>query len=394
MAERPRSGIPQVTSGLPKRAPSPSSAAFSSARSSNNGGPLGSYRPASRNGMERPASQLGEASTSSRFGFGNGPSSTIATGIGNGKRTLSSAGLRDPETPGPSGGSSSKRPLLTSSSATSSPRFPQASPSYDASMLKSEYERREILSKQAYDKLQNEYKANGRELERFKQERLALLRQWEEANSERKEEKDSFEEQRRFLNDRVNTLQQQNQAIRIQCEEVQGEKAQLAQSSHEEKTKLSLRISELEYELASVRAQAEESKEAKNKLLTASDIKEREWEEERSRLEQRTTFQGGDSKKLTGELSELLTRIHKLESESLSLQQENGLLKKKSESIEALKEQKRDLEERLELVDELRRKHAEAEVRIKDLEVEKQEWNQKLSSGGDVVAFANLQATC
>lgn len=393
MAERQRSGIPHVTSGLPKRAPSPSSAAFSSARSSS-GGPLGSYRPASRNGSERPASQAGEASTSSRFGFGSAaPSSSIAVAVGNGKRTLSSAGLREPETPGPNG-SSSKRPLFTSSSATSSPRFPQASPSYDATMLKSEYERRELLSKQAYDKLQGEYKASGRELERFKQERLALLRQWEEANSKRKEEKESFEEQRKFLNNRVNTLQQQNQELRTRCERVQAERAQLAQSSHEEKTKLSLQITDLEYKLASTQAQAEESKEIKDKVVASFEIKEKEWQEERSRLEQRYPSEGGDSKKLTVELSELLTKIHKLESESLTLQQENRILKTKTESIEALKEQKRDLEERMELVDELRRKHAEAEARIKDLEAEKQDWNQKLSSGGVSVAFANLQATC
>jgi hypothetical protein len=109
MAERRRSAIPQPASGLPKRAPSPSSAAFSSTRSTN-GGPLGAYRPPSREGSERPASRLGGsvASTSAaapsataRFGFGSASSSNLAAGgVGAVKRTLSSAGLRDPETPG------------------------------------------------------------------------------------------------------------------------------------------------------------------------------------------------------------------------------------------------------------------------------------------------------
>jgi mitotic spindle assembly checkpoint protein MAD1 len=292
-----------------------------------------------------------------------------------------------------SNGASSKRPLLSSASATSSPRFPQASPSYDATMLKSEYERRELLSKQAYEKLQTDYKASGREIERFKQERLALLRQWEDANSERREEKEALEKQNKLLSDRLNDLQQQNQDFRIQLEEVQTERANLAQASHGEETKQSLRITALEYELAAAKAQAEENKEAKDKIALAFSVREEEWEGERARLERRET-EDGDSKKLVGELSGLLTKIHKLESESLTLQQENRILKTRTESIEALKEQNRSLEDKLEAFDNLRRRQAEAEAKIRDLELEKQEWSRQLSDGGDVVAFESMQRTC
>jgi mitotic spindle assembly checkpoint protein MAD1 len=257
-------------------------------------------------------------------------------------------------------------------------------------MLKTEYERRELLSKQAYEKLENEYKASGREIERFKQERLALLRQWEDANVERREEKESFEKQNRLLGERVNDLQRQNADFRIQLEELQVERAQLAQSSHGEETKQSLRITALEYELAAAKAQAEENKEAKDKAAIALRAREEDWEGERTRLE-RMEAGKDDSKKLIVELSELLAKIHKLESESLALQQENRILKTKTESIEALKEQNRSLEERVEMVDGLRRRHAEAESKIRDLEAEKEQWNHQLSDGGDVVAFESMQ---
>jgi len=416
MSEQRRSGIPQVGSGLPRRAPSPSIAAFSSARPGN-AGPLGNYRPASRDGSERPPSAAGgNSTTTARFGFGNAStSSNVLSRPSNGKRTLSNAGLREPETPGERlseisikyclsadssslrilGSSSgvSKRALLTSTSATTSPRFPQPSPSYDTSMLKSEFERRELLSKQSYEKLQNEFKAGGREIERFKQERIALLKQWEEANTERKEEKDSFEEQRKFLNDRVSTLQQQNQDLRVGMEQAQGERSSIAQKSHEEETKNSLRITSLEFELATAKAQIEEHKEAKSKAALVLAMREKEWEEDRLRWERRETGDQ-DSKLLTGELSELLTKIHKLEGETLLLQQENRVLKTKTESIETLKEQKRDLGERLGLVDELRRKYAEAKARVQDLETEREDWNRKLGSGGDVLSFENIQGTC
>lgn len=261
------------------------------------------------------------------------------------------------------------------------------------SMLKAEHERRELLSKQAYEKLQAEFRANGRETERIKQEKLALLRQWEEANFERREEKESFEEQRKFLNEQVNTLQQQNQDLRSNLEEARVERTQLAQSSHGEETKQSLRIAALEFELASAKANAEECKEAKEKVILAFDIREKEWEEERERLEQK----GGehqDAKKLTSELSELLSKIHRLEGETLGLQRENRILKTRSESVEALKEQKRNLEERLGLVEELRRNYAEAEARIQELEADMNKWNDQLSNVGDMLAFESTQADC
>lgn len=101
MAENRRSAIPQA--GLSRRAPSPSNAAFSSRGSVT--GPLGGYRPASRDDTERSASQSVEAnlagpSTSSRFGFGSASSSSLASKPVTAKRTSSIAGLKDPETPG------------------------------------------------------------------------------------------------------------------------------------------------------------------------------------------------------------------------------------------------------------------------------------------------------
>lgn len=291
-------------------------------------------------------------------------------------------------------GSANKRVLLTSTSSTiASPRFPAASPSYDASKLKSEYERRELLSKQAYEKLQSEYKASGRETEKYKQEKLALLRQWEDANAERKEEKDNLEEQRRFLNERVNTLTQQNQELKLKMEETQAERARLAQNLHGEETRQSMRITSLEYELASAKASAEENKEMRDKMELALQKREKEWEEERIRLANNVT-PSDESKKGMMELSDLLSKIHKLESETLILQRDNRILKTRAESIEALKEQNRVLGEKVGVVNEIRRKLAEAESRIQDLELDQENWNRKLTSRGDTFAFESMQGVC
>ncbi|UZJ51370.1 hypothetical protein CBS101457_000690 [Exobasidium rhododendri] len=395
MSERKRPGMSFTTgsSSLPRRAPSPSSAAFPSARSSNPGGPLGIYRPASREGSER--SSIAPSDTvAARFGFAsNTASSSVALKSVNGKRTLSGAGLRDPESPA-SSSSATKRPLLTSNSTTSvSPRFPPASSSYDASMLKNEYERREILSKQSYEKLQNGFKASGKEIERLKQEKTDLLRRWEEANAEQRQEKDTFEEQRKSLNERVTYLQQQNQELFSSLEEAQTKRSQLAQASHEEGTRQSLRITSLEFELAAANALAEEQKEMRSKIALTLERTEKEWEEDRQRME-RKEREGQEGKSLTRELSELLTKIHKLEGENLGLQQDNRSLKTKVESIETLKEQKRSLEERLSLTDQLRRKYAEAVTKVEDLEAEKEEWNRMLSSGVEVLALEGVQSAC
>ena len=80
------------------------------------------------------------------------------------------SGLQDNEPSDVSSVSStpaSKRPFLTNASAVKHDH------------MESEYKRRELLSQKAYERLQQEYSAKGREVEKEKEQRLVLLRQWE-----------------------------------------------------------------------------------------------------------------------------------------------------------------------------------------------------------------------
>ncbi|MCO5584984.1 hypothetical protein L7F22_038916 [Adiantum nelumboides] len=396
--DRRRSGIPGPSSnigGIPKRAPSPSSAAFaSSTTAAAGGGPLGGYRPPSRDGHADPPRRFGFGSTSGTtapFGLAKGtpqasriavqpPSSSV-------KRSISSTGLQDANHATPNGGSN-KRPFLTSGGSARS----SLAASNDNSTMEAEFKRKELLAQQAYERLQQELSAKGRELEKEKEERAGLLRQWEALNEDLVEERRTNAQQKKALQQRVNELQARNNELSSHIDDADSEKAKALQSAQTTKTSLSTKIAELEAQYAGAAEEAEAQEHARKRLEEQLKSQEEDWQRERDQL-QTGRKDDEESAKLTKELHSLLAKIRKLEADNLTLSHDNKHLQSRKDSVEALKEQNRDLEKKVGVMSEIRRKLAEAETKAQDLESEKLEWQQSIRSGRETHAYQEAYAT-
>lgn len=400
--DRRRSGIPGPSStigGIPKRAPSPSNAAFASSSTTTTtatagAGPLGGYRPASREGNVDPQR---------RFGFGvasgiNAPS-ILAKGTTNSsrhavqasapssstKRSISSTGIQDTSQSTPSA-SSNKRPFLTNGGSARPSLAASSSVNHDHSVLEAEYKRKELLAQQAYERLQQELNAKGRELEKEKEERAGLLRQWEALNEDLIEERRTNAQQKKALHQRVNELQTRNNGLSVHIEEADSEKAKALQTAQTTKTSLSIKIAELEAQYAGAAQEVEAQEQARKMLEEQIKVREEDWQRERTQL-QIGRKDDEESSKLSKELHNLLAKIRKLEGENLTLSHDNKHLRSHKDSVEALKEQNRDLEKKVGVINEVRRKLAEAESKARDLETERQQWQQSIRTGRETSAF-------
>lgn len=397
--DRRRSGIPGPSSnigGIPKRAPSPSSAAFTSSVAGG-GGPLGGYRPSSRDGQADPPRRFGFTSTtgtSAPSGLTKGtpqasrisahpPSSAV-------KRNISSTGIQDANHETPNGGSN-KRPFLTSGGSARS-SLASNSGAHDHSTMEAEYKRKELLAQQAYERLQQELNAKGREVEKEKEERAGILRQWEALNEDLVRERKTNAQQKKDLQQRVNELQARNNELSAHIDEADSEKAKALQSAQTIKTSLSIKIAELEAQYAGAAEEAEAQEEARKRLEDQMKSLEEDWNKEREQL-QSGRKDDEESAKLTKELHNLLAKIRKLEAENLSLSHDNKHLQSRKDSVEALKEQNRDLEKKVGVMSEIRRKLAEAETKAQDLKNEKHQWQQSIRTGRETSAYQEAFAT-
>ncbi|PWN38263.1 uncharacterized protein FA14DRAFT_159910 [Meira miltonrushii] len=400
--DRRRSGIPGPSSnigGIPKRAPSPSSAAFASASSTAaaGGGPLGGYRPPSRDGHADPPRRFGFGSTSgtnapSGLAKGTPQASRIAVPPSSAaKRSISSTGIQDTNHATPNGGSN-KRPFLTSGGSARSSLAASSSGAHDHSTMEAEYKRKELLAQQAYERLQQELNAKGREVEKEKEERAGLLRQWEALNEDLVQERKTNAEQKKALQQRANELQARNNELSSHIDEADSEKAKALQSAQTTKTSLSIKIAELEAQYAGAAEEAEAQEQARKRVEDQLKSLEEDWQKEREQL-QSGRKDDEESAKLTKELHNLLAKIRKLEAENLTLSHDNKHLQSRKDSVEALKEQNRDLEKKVGVMNEIRRKLAEAETKAQDLENEKQQWQQSIRTGRETSAYQEAFAT-
>lgn len=403
--DRRRSGIPGPSSsigGIPKRAPSPSSAAFASstaAATTTGGGPFGGYRPPSRDGQVDPPR---------RFGFGSASGTSLPSGLAKGtpqgsrmsvqpssstaKRSISSAGIQDANHATPNGGSN-KRPFLTSGSGSARSSLAATnSGAHDYSAMEAEYKRKELLSQQAYERLQQELSAKGREVEKEKEERAGLLRQWEALNEDLVQERRSNAQQKKALQQRVNELQARNNDLTSHIDEAESEKSKALQSAQTTKTSLSIKIAELEAQYAGAAEEVEAQEQARKRLEDQLKSQEEDWKKEREQL-QSGRKDDEESAKLTKELHNLLAKIRKLEADNLTLSHDNKHLQSRKDSIEALKEQNRDLEKKVGVMSEIRRKLAETETKAQDLENEKRQWQESIRTGRETSAYQEAYAT-
>ncbi|EPQ29692.1 uncharacterized protein PFL1_02912 [Pseudozyma flocculosa PF-1] len=337
------------------------------------------------------ASRVGPPSAS--LGNSLGLSNTASGSGSASKRTVSAAGISDDLV---QNGSATKRPATRRLSADgTSPLLLQAdlhpaltprpeSPSYELSILRANYDQQLLSEERKYKKLEEDYEAKCRELDRYNNQRVELLAEWDRVQETQKEKEHEWNAARRTLEEELIKLRSQNAELRSEADESR------ANGSGVE-LELRTKNTALESQLGHVRAEAEAAKadaarwkdEFGAARAEVEDLENAVEDEKRLRIEERESARlgGEEGKKISEELSRQTTYVRKLEAENAHLIAENGRLQHHASNVELLKEEKRSLETKVRVLDELRARLADAESTIQDLERDRQEWQDILQHG-------------
>ncbi|KAF2012330.1 mitotic spindle assembly checkpoint protein-like protein MAD1 [Aaosphaeria arxii CBS 175.79] len=212
-----------------------------------------------------------------------------------------------------------------------------------------------------------------------------LQREFSEAQSRSENERQDLERRLRASQDKAQQLQEDVDEANEQLSAVQrqsGHKFNTLQTEHEA---LKTTVSELRVELdVKVNALSTAQKRLSEKEAEAGDL-----EAEVLRLKAMT----GDAETLTvikRELSDQVAHIKKLESLTREQNAELKTYKRQHKAIEVVEEEKRSLETKVRMMDDLRQELAEAHLRKQVLEDEKNSWTSYLENeaeSGDNIQF-------
>lgn len=201
----------------------------------------------------------------------------------------------------------------------------------------------------------------------------ALQREMNEAQSRGANERVELER-------KVRTLQERNTSLQEDADEAQGELASLERQSQHKYTELETRYNTLQQSFEELRAELDTQVHALQQAqqkLTKREAEVGEMESEIIRLK----AQSGDQDTLAvikRELSEQVTHIRKLESINREQAAELKHFRKVQKSVEVVEEEKMALENRLRIMEDLRRELSEEQLKRQILEDEKSAWTSYL----------------
>ncbi|KAK7712046.1 coiled-coil domain-containing protein mad1 [Botryosphaeria dothidea] len=201
----------------------------------------------------------------------------------------------------------------------------------------------------------------------------ALQREMNEAQSRSANEKVELER-------KVRTLQERNTSLQEDADEAQGELASLERQSQHKYNELETRYNTLQHSFEELRAELDTQVHALQQAqqkLTKREVEVGEMESEIIRLK----AQSGDQDTLAvikRELSEQVTHIRKLEGINREQAAELKHFRKVQKSVEVVEEEKMALENRLRIMEDLRRELSEEQLKRQILEDEKSAWTSYL----------------
>ncbi|CDW96937.1 hypothetical protein [Sporisorium scitamineum] len=311
------------------------------------------------------------------------------------KRTVSAAGLGDDSMSFSS--NAIKRPHLRKLSMdgtsplllqpelhpASTPR--PESPAYEISLLRTHYDQQLLAESRKYKKLEQDYEAKCKELDRFNRQRVELLDEWDKQQETSRSKEAEWTSKRQSLEDEIVRLRSTNSELTHRNDE-------LSTNSSTELSELRAKVTSLESDLAKSRAEAQaatiraktfEDEVGANKA-ELEDLQNALEDEQRMRIQQIDEARLGGAeqgKKIADELSRQTSHLRKLEAENAHLVAENARLSHHASNVELLKEEKRSLEAKLRTLDALRDQLAAAETQVADLQDKESNWDALLRTG-------------
>ncbi|PWY99216.1 MAD-domain-containing protein [Testicularia cyperi] len=258
------------------------------------------------------------------------------------------------------------------------------SPAYEISVLRTHYDQQLLGEARKYKKLEEDFEAKCKELDRFNRQRIELLDEWEKQQEQKREKEAEWSSKRKILEDEIVRLRSLNSDLSNKNDE-------LTTSTNTEMQAIRSKNVALESELVQIKAEAEAAKAKARNLedevgaqkAELDDLQNAYDDERKMRLQQSSSAlaNGEQGKKLEEELKRQTSHLRKLEAENAHLVAENGRLTQHTSNVELLREEKRGLESKLRVLEELRSRLAEAETRIDELKQERESWDSLLRSG-------------
>jgi mitotic spindle assembly checkpoint protein MAD1 len=253
---------------------------------------------------------------------------------------------------------------------------------YELDSLKQERELHELQQQRDLRDLQSRAENDFRRAQAADAASEAVKRKLETLGREMQEIRDRAENEKLAFEKKSRDLKDDAQMLREELEE-----ANSMLASHERQTKHTSQ--ELEQRHAALQASVEDIQQdlsGKVFALQTAQQKLKECEQEKGLLENevlRLKAQTGDTETLAvikKELTEQVTYIRKIEVINREQGAEIKLLRKQQKSVDVLEEEKRALETKLSLVDNLRKELNEAQLQRRILQDEKLEWTSFLEA--------------
>lgn len=197
-----------------------------------------------------------------------------------------------------------------------------------------------------------------------------------------KETQDQATNHQQSLEKKVRTLQEQNQSLQEDVDEGQNELSSLDRQYKHQLQDIESKHATLQKTLSDLRRDFD----AKSNVLQATQDRLSKKESEAGHLESdnlRLKAQVGDSDTLAvikRELSDQVTHIRRLETSNREQSAELKHFRRSHKAVEIVEEEKRVLEHRLSLMEDLRKELHEAQLRRQILEDERQAWTTYLQS--------------
>ena len=275
------------------------------------------------------------------------------------KRTVSAAGLGTYSvTPQPT-----KRALVSADT----PASPAAR---ELEMLRHEYDRRFQGEQRAYQTLELQLRAQSRELDALKCQRVEVLREWEAERAAEQRRHDEWAAARAQLEEQLVALRTETLQLRAARDSLAAEHAHATAAAQARASDMSVRLVQLE-------ARADEAA-AQNDVLQRSNAALRaEAAELRAapRPHTRTEPDLGD------QLSQQIAAVERLEARNALLESENRRIADACARTEVLREANRSLEAKVRRLEGLQDALLRAEAEIAALKSERDAWEAALRTG-------------
>ncbi|CEH17043.1 Mitotic checkpoint protein MAD1 [Ceraceosorus bombacis] len=375
------------------RPPSREGLARGATRSASRAAPSSTLpRPSS---ASRGSTAAGNVGAASRFGFSGAGGALPPGGAGrvtrsgglSSKRDAESAGLEDAAGPSRKPAAARTSVLRSSVSASNNPLSASTGPSssippspakiLESEIVKTELERQRLLHNQSYEKLEALFVEKDLEVQKLQREKVEIFRNWEDQVEEHKGKESAWKETKARLEQEVSTSRKSGTAASNDLALLQTRHDSLAQQSRTE-------VSQLKQRLIAAEGENAEAKELWKLERAEKERLTQEWQKEKEALvrgKQAEATNRGEDRGLADELHKQVSHVRQLESTNLHLENENKRFRSNQASIEVLREEKRALEGRLARLQDTDKRLAEAEVRVMQLEDEKENWSKELKEG-------------